>query len=39
MKQPNGTDILLLLAKLLAEQEGVKIKCTVKGSKNEKSNA
>ena len=29
-KEPNGKDLLSTLVKLLAEQEGVKIKCEIK---------
>ena len=35
MKQPNGTELLKILVKLLAEQEGVKIKYEIKEKENE----
>ena len=39
MKKPNGKDILKTLVKLLAEQEGMKIRCeVVVGEENEKEN-
>jgi hypothetical protein len=38
MKQPNGKDLLETLIKLLAEQEGLKIKCEIVGGENEKGN-
>lgn len=41
MKKPNGKDLLNTLIKLLAEQEGVKIKCEItegRRSRNEKKN-
>lgn len=37
MKKPNGKDLLNTLIKLLAEQEGVKIKCEIaEGRKEQK---
>ena len=36
MKKPNGTDLLLMLANLFAEQNGVEISCEIIGEKNEK---
>ena len=37
MNKPNGADLLALLVKLLAEQEGVRITYNIeKGDKNEK---
>ena len=30
--KPNGSDLLALLIRLLAEQEGVEIKCEIEGS-------
>lgn len=33
MKEPNGTDLLALLVKLLAEQENVKIVCEISTQK------
>lgn len=38
MKKPNGTDLLALLANLLAEQNGVKITYEVIGEQNEEEN-
>lgn len=35
MKQPNGTDLLEMLANLLAEQNGVKITYEIIGEQNE----
>lgn len=36
MKEPNGKDLLNTLIKLLAEQEGVKIKCEITERKEQK---
>lgn len=34
MKEPNGTDLLLTLVKLYAEQSGVKITCEIHKTNN-----
>lgn len=36
MKEPNGTDLLLTLVKLYAEQSGVKITCEIHKTNNTK---
>lgn len=33
MQKPNGKDLMALLVKLLAEQEGVKIQCSIESVK------